>query len=132
MIKHEVFKISGANTEGFNATYENNVLTFSKGIFSLGEREFSYPEGFSFDVVGDNEIPVLYSVFLTQVKGTPSVSVSRVEMLDSAPQSTELEEGEELLHLLTTFVIPAKSNNFDIEVRLLERVVEDEDQSEGN
>lgn len=126
MINYENIKIEGAHTKGFEATYENKVLSFAKGLLCLGTTEYEYKEGFSFDVVGDIEIPVLYNVFLTRNNGEPSVAVHRVEMLNGLPQGIGQEEDEELLHLLATFTVPANSIYFDVEVRLLERVVQNE------
>lgn len=127
MINTIYAKIASAQTEGFNLTSNGLSIEIQGGsitFFGKDEPEIFTFEGFTFDVVPDDELPTLYDIFLC---GDNTVLVNRTELL---PDTIPSYSGEkELLHLLVTFNVPPSTVTLEgvqINVRLLELVVEEE------
>jgi hypothetical protein len=116
----------GVSTEGLAVVFEKGSITFTRdanedGVISATELErYSFPS-FTFEIVPDAELPVLYDIYLC---GDNSIEVERHEMLpDTIPYYTG---SKDLLHLLGTIEVPAGITSLEdakVNLRLLNMVV---------
>lgn len=127
MIEIIIDKIIGAYTEGFEVAVDNSTVTFNGGKIAFTENNEIFEfEAFGFDIVPDNELPVIYNIFLC---GDNTVAVTRHELaVDVLPV---YEGDKELLHLLGVIEIMPNQEEV-ITLRLLEEIVDGVVNSEEN
>lgn len=100
MIERANIKVDNWHTEGFECEIVGDEIRFSAGSVVKGESTLSY-DAFSFDVEGDEELSVVYDVYLL---ASGDVDVMRTEI---GADTVAFYDGEgEVIHCLTSLEIP--------------------------
>ena len=125
MINYITTSVKGVNMEGFAISVDGETFTVNEGtfVFEHADREDelkSFPS-FAFDVIGDSELPVQYSMYLCE---DSTVHVQRDELLDTPAFYTGASQ---LLQPLGEILLQPNQVLADaaVEIRLSKFLIED-------
>lgn len=123
-MEYENIKSSNWYMEGFECTLENGELSFAAGSLVMPSETLAY-EAFEFDVEGDEEIPVVYDVYLL-ANGEPHVDRTEV----SSNNVAFYDGTEEVRHCLMSFQLNPGDIIDNLTLVLRNVIKEDSDETE--
>lgn len=115
MINYANIEMGNVFTEGFEASVSSGMtLTIGEGVFSKYDVEF--PEvrifpGFEFDLEADDELDVIYDVYLLRDNNENGVAI-HVDRTEIGFETMAIYQGTApLLHCLASIVVPPNTTS---------------------
>lgn len=131
MIKENITEGENHYMAGMEVVAENAMeVLVTEGTYHrfTGEEEkvFEVP-AFSFDILPDSELSVVYDVYLVD----DDVQIVRVERTEITPETIPFYDGEKpLLHTLLSMSVPPGSSSLEDVIIQVNRVVKHEDRTD--